>query len=244
VLNLLLNDPTLLRAVERLAGEDSVRSFSGSLRRAIAGKALGWHDDNVDGRSLAITINLGRRPYRGGVFELRVKRSRRVIAQIANTVPGDALLFRVGSRLEHRNTAITSSIPKTALSGWFLSRRPPLQSLGRSRSSLGPAGEEPGQTDGGGVDLAATLSTSQTTASRRLGPGTVLFNILTGVTFELNATGSLVWHMVMAQHSGRSITARLASEYDAPASQIERDVRRLLSVLDRRQLIDARPLQG
>ena len=37
---------------------------------------------------------------------------------------GDAIIFRLASHLQHRNTNVTGSTPKTAFAGWFRSDPP------------------------------------------------------------------------------------------------------------------------
>jgi hypothetical protein len=39
---------------------------------------------------------------------------------VANTGAGDAVLFRIAERLEHRVTSLRGDVPRTAYAGWFL----------------------------------------------------------------------------------------------------------------------------
>src|SRR6266851_493981 len=56
VLNFLFNDPRFLSAIRTLTGCRAIRSFGGSVRRAIAGagNSLSWHSDAFRGRWVAI----------------------------------------------------------------------------------------------------------------------------------------------------------------------------------------------
>lgn len=75
----------------------------------------------MDRRLIGMSINLGSRKYAGGVFQLREHDSKRIIFEIANTGWGDAILFRISSRLDHQVTAVTGNEPRTAFAGWFRS---------------------------------------------------------------------------------------------------------------------------
>jgi hypothetical protein len=87
-----------------------------------------WHNDLLENCLVALSINLGQSTYQGGLLQLPDRASDRVFDEIANTVPGDALLFRLDGALQHRATAVTAGV-KTAFAGWFFGGRPSLVSL-------------------------------------------------------------------------------------------------------------------
>jgi hypothetical protein len=120
LLVLLCNDPAVLRAIEDITGCASLTRFNGSIYRMLpaAGHRQDWHDDLVDGRLVALSVNLATSNYAGGVLEIRDRRTRRAIAQIPNTGKGDAVLFKLDASLEHRVTPVTAGV-KTAFAGWF-----------------------------------------------------------------------------------------------------------------------------
>jgi hypothetical protein len=117
----LCNDPRLIDLVVETTGCGPIDSFVGRVYKMLPGPAHGgsWHDDNIGGRRVAMSVNLGRVPYQGGVTELRDRKSGRILRRLANTGAGDALLFRVGPDLEHRVTGVEGEVPKTAYAGWF-----------------------------------------------------------------------------------------------------------------------------
>src|SRR5690349_20658471 len=84
--------------------------------------------DDVDGRLIAMSLNLSQRDYDGGVFELRERRSSRILTTIHNTGFSDATLFRISDRLAHQVTAVVGEHPKTAFAGWFHADKPDLMS--------------------------------------------------------------------------------------------------------------------
>ena len=78
-----------------------------------------WHDDMNGVRMLTLSINLGRTPFRGGALQLRERGSGRVIFEVSNSGPGDAILFALSDVLEHRVAHVEGDVPKTSLAGWF-----------------------------------------------------------------------------------------------------------------------------
>jgi hypothetical protein len=117
----LLNDPALYRAVEEITGLERLARYDGRIYRRLArpDHYNEWHDDLLgDARLVAMSINLGSDPYEGGVLALRHKGAAAALAEVHNTGPGDALLFRVRDDLQHRVTTVTHG-EKTTLVGWF-----------------------------------------------------------------------------------------------------------------------------
>jgi hypothetical protein len=84
---------------------------------------------------VALSINLGKEPYLGGVLELRQKKSGRIVQQVSNTGFGDAILFQLDDSLEHRRTAVLGKTAKTAFAGWFRSEPGFLELIKPSRDS-------------------------------------------------------------------------------------------------------------
>jgi hypothetical protein len=125
MLELLCNDPAVLRAVESVTGCAPLVRFSGFVYRLApaTGHHHNWHNDVLHGRRVAMSLNLEPEPYEGGLLMIRERGNARVIEQIENTGAGDAVLFRIDSALQHRATAVTSGV-KTAFAGWFRSETP------------------------------------------------------------------------------------------------------------------------
>ena len=130
-LALLVQDPALLAFVQRLSGCDPIGSFIGRVYRmdAGAGHHDAWHGDDDDNRMVGMSVNLSPGVYEGGVLELRERGSLRLLHRVANTGPGDAILFRIDHALEHRVTDVTGPASKIAYAGWF--QRAPVTRLGR-----------------------------------------------------------------------------------------------------------------
>lgn len=108
--------------IERATGCGPLETIDGRVVRARANNhdQLLWHDDlDHPRRRLAITINLSERGYEGGVFELREKRTERLLATHHHLAPGTALIFDVDHDIEHRVLPVTSGGPRCVYTGWF-----------------------------------------------------------------------------------------------------------------------------
>jgi hypothetical protein len=121
LLEFLCNDAALFAAVEGMTGCTPLTRFSGFVYRlsAGAGHHHNWHNDMVQNRRVAMSVNLEPEPYAGGVLQLR-RRDGPVLARVENVGAGDAILFRVDPALQHRATEVTAGV-KTAFAGWFRS---------------------------------------------------------------------------------------------------------------------------
>jgi len=116
----MVNDCRLFAAVRAIAGCDAIGCYKGTVYRMDARPAHRdtWHGDTDGNRMVTLSVNLGQ-PYEGGVLQIREKPSDRILHEVANTGPGDAILFALGEQLEHRVGAVTGQATKMALAGWF-----------------------------------------------------------------------------------------------------------------------------
>lgn len=57
--------------------------------------------------------------------------------------------------------------------------------------------------------------------------------------FSLNDTGREIWRRLDGQHTLSAVVEALAQEYDAPAGEIEQDVRGLIAELLKRNMLMA-----
>jgi 2-oxoglutarate-Fe(II)-dependent oxygenase superfamily protein len=132
-----LNDATLFQVVEDLTACVSIGSFFGSVYRIVAGMGHfhTWHNDLDGNRLIALSVNLSRDGYRGGVLQIAERNSKRLLAEVANTGYGDAVIFEISEDLEHRVTEVDAGPDKTAFAGWFV-RSPARADL--LRRALGP----------------------------------------------------------------------------------------------------------
>ena len=144
----LSNDPKLFEVVRQVTRCDHIGSFMGRVYRMApgAGHYDSWHSDTAAHRLIGMSVNLGAHSYDGGVFRLREVSSKKLLCEVANTGPGDAIVFRIAKHLEHCVTTVEGTVPKTAFAGWFKSEPEFRALLTRTET----AGEESLHTGGSG----------------------------------------------------------------------------------------------
>jgi hypothetical protein len=132
MLELVCNDPAVLRTVETITACGPLVRFNGFVYRLSPGTGHhhNWHNDVVHGRRVAMSINLEPEPYEGGILLIRERDTQRVVAEVENTAAGDAVLFRIDPAYQHRATPVTGGV-KTAFAGWFRSEGPLRAALAR-----------------------------------------------------------------------------------------------------------------
>jgi hypothetical protein len=117
----LLNSPELLNAITIVTGCSPLDNFHGRVYRMSSGPSHHnhWHSDMIDQRRVAMSLNLGDRVFSGGALQLRARGTTTILATVANTGLGDALLFRISDELRHRVDDVVGPVAKTACAGWF-----------------------------------------------------------------------------------------------------------------------------
>lgn len=120
VLRFLVNLPEFLQLASEMTGSGPFTWFDGRVYRIApdAGHYDSWHDDLGNGL-VAMSLNLSVKGYRGGVFQMRERRSEQLLVEFANAHLGDATFFRISSELVHRVTPVEPGEPKIAFAGWF-----------------------------------------------------------------------------------------------------------------------------
>jgi hypothetical protein len=122
-LTFLVNDPRLVALVEQITECGRIGSFDGRIYRFVPGSRHfdSWHDDLGKNRLVAMSLNLGREPYAGGVLQIRNRHTGAVLAEVVNRQAGDAVLFRLREDLQHQVTPLEGNAPRTVFAGWYRS---------------------------------------------------------------------------------------------------------------------------
>lgn len=138
-LELVCNDSELYTAIADLTACGHIGCFEGRVYRLApsAGHYDSWHSDVGQDRQIALSINLSRQPFDGGLLQIRKANSEDILSEVANPVPGDAVIFRVHPDYCHRVGSVTGSHSRTVWAGWFRSA-PEFAEL-RRQSSFGNA---------------------------------------------------------------------------------------------------------
>lgn len=146
---LIMNDTRLFDVIHTITGCTPIGYFSGRIYAfaADANHFDQWHSDTVDDRRIGISINLTEGLFEGGVFELRRADADASHWSIANTGPGDAILFRIADDLLHRVTPVVGPVPRVAYAGWFQGRGDLLTLLKKTAEATDYAAESMQYTD-------------------------------------------------------------------------------------------------
>lgn len=140
---LFMNDARLFDVIGRITGCAPLEYFIGRvyLMRADADHYDRWHSDMSYGRRIGMSVNLSEGEFQGGAFELRRADAESAEWSIANTGPGDAILFRIDHNLRHRVTAVVGRVPRVAYAGWFQEGPGLLSLLKDAARTAGTSGE-------------------------------------------------------------------------------------------------------
>jgi hypothetical protein len=117
---LLVNDNRMREVIRTITDCGPIGSFDGRVYRLdpATDHHDSWHTDLGEDRLVALSINLGRRPYEGGALEIRDRRGG-PSTQARNAGLGDGLLFALGEHLEHRVLPVGGENARTVFAGWF-----------------------------------------------------------------------------------------------------------------------------
>ena len=121
LLHFVLNEAAVLDFVRDVAGVPEATGFVGAVYRLEPGMGHrdSWHSDLDGNRLVGLTVNLSDGVFEGGELEMRERESERRLWRVANTGPGDGLLFALGPDLQHCIRPMAGSSAKTAFAGWF-----------------------------------------------------------------------------------------------------------------------------
>ena len=167
---------------------------------------------------------------------MRERDTRRVIFELANTGPGDAVLFRISEKLEHMVTAVEGDEPRTVFAGWF-SRTPGFH----HHPVLKPLAGTRRGADGHRPPLPHQLRPAADVAFHPVGGDLFLHRLAPDAFIRLGPTGRRIWERVLTCPDMHAIVSALSAEYDAPFSEVERDTRRLLEEFFALGLVEAAP---
>jgi hypothetical protein len=121
-----LCDPELLAFVEAVTGCEPVGTFAGRTYRMEPGSGhfSPWHDDAVEGRLAAFTINLSPEPFEGAKLQVKDVASDELVTEIGDLEFGDAVLIQISRAYQHRNSPLLGTNPKTSYAGFFYPGEP------------------------------------------------------------------------------------------------------------------------
>jgi hypothetical protein len=114
-------DPELLALVEEVTGCARIGDFRGRTYRMLpgAGHVSPWHNDVVQERLAALSINLSPEPYEGAALQIKRAADDELVIEIGDLAFGDAVLIGISRAHQHRNSPLLGTAPKTSYAGFF-----------------------------------------------------------------------------------------------------------------------------
>jgi Rps23 Pro-64 3,4-dihydroxylase Tpa1-like proline 4-hydroxylase len=115
----LMNDPSVIAAVEQLTGHNGLSNFKGRHYRLDSTvKGIEWHHDLDNHKKVAVSINISNGIFTGGELLIRHKITGD-LQKFHNSGLGDAVLFEVHEDYEHCVLPVTGDVPKLVITGWY-----------------------------------------------------------------------------------------------------------------------------
>jgi hypothetical protein len=237
LLHVLVNDRKLLDLVGKITKNNKLKYFSGRVYKMIPGGGHydSWHTDISWHRVLTLSINLSTEAYSGGVLRIRDRKTKQIIQEVSNTVPGDGILFPISTHLEHMVTNVEGAIPKIAFAGWFNSEIP-YESFFRTKNN---------SLDN---DFTSNISSKITYNSKVCARDGLLFENLndcpfifdptTETAYGLDSLGVFIWDLISKPRTIKEIGDVVLRNYETERKQCERDILLFLKKLECFELID------
>ena len=124
LLRFLMNDEKLFELIEKITGCPKIGSFNGAVFCLSPGRGHydSWHNDNVDNRMIAVSVNLSTDIFSGGITQIQNSKTKEFLNEVANIDFGDAIVFPLSKDLEHRVTDVEGNVDRIAFPGWFRSK--------------------------------------------------------------------------------------------------------------------------
>jgi hypothetical protein len=113
-------DPEMLDRIEALTGT-TPGDFRGRTYRMLPGGThfSPWHDDAVQDRIAACSVNLSPEPFEGATLQIKSAEDDELVTEIGDLSFGDAVLIQISRDYQHRNSPLVGTAPKTSYAGFF-----------------------------------------------------------------------------------------------------------------------------
>ncbi|MBI3589989.1 MAG: PqqD family peptide modification chaperone [Candidatus Melainabacteria bacterium] len=236
LLEFLTNDPKFFELIEKITSSKKIGCFSGRIYRLSpdADTLDAWHDDNVDNRMIAMSVNLSTEVYEGGSLQIKDFTTDKIIQEVKNTGFGDAVIFRISNYLDHRVTEVKGKAHRTAYAGWFFSEpfyKPVFKPVAKNRTNDNSYEKLPQ------VQLSASVKKNRNLFSKYFNERLHVFNPFSTSCFALNAVGERVLQVIDKPFTVSEVKNVLLKEFDIETEQCEKDLLYLLKEMEENGLV-------
>ena len=243
LLHFLVNDQHFFDMVQQITGFGPIGCFSGSVYRMDPElpHSDSWHDDLIEHRILAMSVNLSPDVYSGGILQIRNRHSGHIVHEVANTGFGTGIVFKLTPDLEHRVSNVEGQVAKTAFAGWFKSQPDYHILLEENYSKAKSNHEGIAKSQLWDSDYSLTLNSKVRIPDgviyRNGVEETSIFDIDAGLCYGLDAVGSRAWKLLADSGSLQTLFRGMAEEYDVSAKDLGEDILNLANELLAKGLI-------
>jgi hypothetical protein len=243
LLHFLVNDQHFFDMVQQITGFGPIGCFMGSVYRMDPRQRHydSWHDDLIEHRILAMSINLSPDVYRGGFLQIRNRQSGQIVHEVANTGFGNSIIIKLAPDLEHCVSSVEGRVSKTAFAGWFKSEPDYHLLLQESYSKTMSHDESMKESLFRKPNHILTLDNQVSIAEGviyRTGvEETSIFDIDTGLCYGLDAIGSRAWKLLAERSCLQAVFQSMAEEYDVSHEDLRQDIFNLVNELHAKGLI-------
>ena len=239
ILRFLVNDKKLFQLIEQITGCSKIGSFTGRVccMSPNLGHRDAWHNDLVDNRMIAMSINLSTEVYSGGTLQILDTRSKHIVHEVANTGFGDGIIFRIAPYLNHRLTEVTGKTSRTFFAGWF--RLEPVY-----KPIFKPLLEKknPVLKNRPKIPRYSTVTRASNLYFRNSNNQLLVFNPTNSTCFGIDPIGASVLDMLKEPMTVTKIRNAILNTYDVETDKCEQDLLTLLKELETNEIIDISPM--
>lgn len=236
LLEMLVSEPKLSSCIAKITGKKPIGYFQGRVYNISQSDHDDWHHDAGYDYLMAVSINLSEKPYEGGSLQLRDAKTKKVYCDIQNIGPGDALIFDISKKLEHKITAVTGQHPKIAFAGWYCPK-PHYEDymnkvlervMKKSRVKMKSVVTSSQKNKSSG-----TTQFAQGLAFRNVGKKTLIVNLADDSQVVLNTVASKIWHGLYFSESKEKTLRTIQKDYGLDYESAEEEYQHFVQDLNR-----------
>lgn len=245
LLLMVMNDDRLLELFQQMTGTPPLSCFHGRVFHMYRGHYDTWHNDLLNTRTVAVSMNLSPRPYQGGIVEIRDARSRQILSQFQNTGYGDGVVFRIAPHLEHHLTPLEGELPRITFGGWYhqqpnrktyLKKRLSKTRLTRRQKELpvdlGQAAQSPEARESfRPVQLCDHVEIDPEVIFRNIEEELFLINVKSDSYYTLNRVGARIWEFLTEEKQLQKVFEATKECYDVEPKVLRQDITQLVQHL-------------
>jgi hypothetical protein len=235
LLEMMTSDPIFTDVISEITGLKPIGNFHGRVYNISKSDHDAWHQDTAFDYMMAMSINLSPKPYKGGYLQLREVGSEKLLCDIQNTGPGDALIFDISENLEHQITPVTGVHPKIAFAGWFCPKPSYLNYMSKIVNKMKDKSRmivKAPIADGLTEPLKTALPRiSESVAFRSVGSNTLLVDLGDDSQCVLNDMSSSIWESLCKREPYEKTISNLQKAYEGEAETLKSEYQEVVAEL-------------